>query len=155
MRSHYCTDLDIAQIGEVVEVCGWANSHRDHGGVIFIDLRDRSGLVQLVCDPADSVSAHTVASHVRDEFVLKAKGKVRARGEGLENPRLKTGKIEIVVEEFPNSCRPLKVVVEIIRLYSFVSSEASLFRAERWVVDRLPFAACSASSFCLMLILDN
>ncbi len=99
MRSHYCTDLDIAQIGEVVEVCGWANSHRDHGGVIFIDLRDRSGLVQLVCDPADSVSAHTVASHVRDEFVLKAKGKVRARGEGLENPRLKTGKIEIVVEE--------------------------------------------------------
>ena len=99
MRSHYCTDLDVAQIGEVVEVCGWANSHRDHGGVIFIDLRDRSGLVQLVCDPADSVSAHDVASHVRDEFVLKAKGKVRARGEGLENPRLKTGKIEIVVEE--------------------------------------------------------
>ena len=99
MRSHYCTDLDVAQIGEVVEVCGWANSHRDHGGVIFIDLRDRSGLVQLVCDPNDSVSAHNVASSVRDEFVLKAKGKVRARGEGLENPRLKTGKIEIVVEE--------------------------------------------------------
>lgn len=99
MRSHYCTDLDIAQIGEVVEVCGWANSHRDHGGVIFIDLRDRSGLVQLVCDPADSVSAHEIAAHVRDEFVLRAKGKVRARGEGLENPRLKTGKIEIVVEE--------------------------------------------------------
>jgi len=99
LRSHYCTDLDIAQIGEVVEVCGWANSHRDHGGVIFIDLRDRSGLVQLVCDPADSVSAHGTAAHVRDEFVLKAKGKVRARGEGLENPRLKTGKIEIVVDE--------------------------------------------------------
>ncbi len=99
MRSHYCTDLDVANIGEVVEVCGWANSHRDHGGVIFIDLRDKSGLVQLVCDPADSVKAHDVASHVRDEFVLKAKGKVRARGEALENPRLKTGKIEIVVEE--------------------------------------------------------
>ncbi len=99
MRSHYCTDLDIAQIGQSVEVCGWANSHRDHGGVIFIDLRDRSGLVQLVCDPADSVSAHEIAAHVRDEFVLRAKGTVRARGEGLENPRLKTGKIEIVVEE--------------------------------------------------------
>lgn len=99
MRSHYCTDLDVANIGEIVEVCGWANSNRDHGGVIFIDLRDKSGLVQLVCDPADSVRAHDIAARVRDEFVLKAKGKVRARGEGLENPRLKTGKIEIVVDE--------------------------------------------------------
>ena len=99
MRSHYCTDVDVANIGEIVEVCGWANSNRDHGGVIFIDLRDKSGLVQLVCDPADSVSAHEIAAHVRDEFVLKAKGRVRARGEGLENPRLKTGKIEIVVDE--------------------------------------------------------
>lgn len=99
MRSHYCTDVDVANIGESVEVCGWANSNRDHGGVIFIDLRDKSGLVQLVCDPADSVSAHEIAALVRDEFVLKAKGRVRARGEGLENPRLKTGKIEIVVDE--------------------------------------------------------
>ncbi len=99
MRSHYCTDLDVANIGEIVEVCGWANSNRDHGGVIFIDLRDKSGLVQLVCDPADSITAHDVASRVRDEYVLKAKGRVRARGEGLENPRLKTGKIEIVVDD--------------------------------------------------------
>ena len=99
MRSHYCADLEIANIGEIVEVCGWVNSHRDHGGVIFIDLRDKSGLVQLVCDPADSVESHTIASHVRDEFVLKIKGKVRARGEGLENPRIKTGKIEIVVDQ--------------------------------------------------------
>ncbi|ACZ11689.1 aspartate--tRNA ligase [Sulfurospirillum deleyianum] len=99
MRSHYCTDLDVANIGEIVEVCGWANSHRDHGGVIFIDLRDKSGLVQLVCDPEDSTKAHEIASSIRDEFVLKAKGRVRARGEGLENPRLKTGKIEIVVDE--------------------------------------------------------
>ena len=99
LRSHYCTDLDTANIGDEVVVCGWANSNRDHGGVIFIDLRDKSGLVQLVCDPADSENAHTIAAHVRDEFVLKAKGRVRARGEGLENPRLKTGKIEIVVDE--------------------------------------------------------
>jgi len=99
LRSHYCTDLDVANIGEIVEVCGWANSNRDHGGVIFIDLRDKSGLVQLVCDPADSITAHDVASRVRDEYVLKAKGRVRARGEGLENPRLKTGKIEIVVDD--------------------------------------------------------
>jgi len=99
LRSHYCTDLDVANIGETVEVCGWANSNRDHGGVIFIDLRDKSGLVQLVCDPTDSITAHEIAALVRDEFVLKAKGRVRARGEGLENPRLKTGKIEIVVDE--------------------------------------------------------
>jgi len=99
LRSHYCTDLDVANIGEIVEVCGWANSNRDHGGVIFIDLRDKSGLVQLVCDPSDSIKAHEIAALVRDEFVLKAKGRVRARGEGLENPRLKTGKIEIVVDE--------------------------------------------------------
>ena len=99
LRSHYCADLDVANIGEIVEVCGWVNSNRDHGGVIFIDLRDKSGLVQLVCDPADSVKAHDIAADVRDEFVLKIKGKVRARGEGLENPRLKTGKIEIVVDE--------------------------------------------------------
>jgi len=99
LRSHYCTDLDVTNIGESVEVCGWANSNRDHGGVIFIDLRDKSGLVQLVCDPSDSVTAHDTASSVRDEYVLKAKGKVRARGEGLENPRLKTGQIEIIVDE--------------------------------------------------------
>ncbi|MDD2383006.1 MAG: aspartate--tRNA ligase [Sulfurospirillaceae bacterium] len=99
MRSHYCTDLDTTNIGDSVVVCGWANSNRDHGGVIFIDLRDKSGLVQLVCDPADSENAHTIAAQIRDEFVLKAKGRVRARGEGLENPRLKTGKIEIVVDE--------------------------------------------------------
>jgi aspartyl-tRNA synthetase len=99
LRSHYCTDLDTANIGDNVVVCGWANSNRDHGGVIFIDLRDKSGLVQLVCDPADSENAHTIAAQIRDEFVLKAKGRVRARGEGLENPRLKTGKIEIVVDE--------------------------------------------------------
>lgn len=98
MRSHYNTDLSTKNIGEVVRLCGWANSYRDHGGVIFIDLRDRSGLIQLVCDPKDSVKAHDIASSVRNEFVLIAQGKVRARGEGLTNPKLKTGEIEIVVD---------------------------------------------------------
>lgn len=98
MRSHYNTDLSTKNIGEVVSLCGWANSYRDHGGVIFIDLRDRSGLIQLVCDPKDSVKAHEIASSVRNEFVLIAHGKVRARGEGLTNPKLKTGEIEVVVD---------------------------------------------------------
>ena len=99
MRTHYCTDLDEKSVGEEVTLAGWVNSYRDHGGVIFIDLRDKSGLVQLVCDPADNAEAHRIASHVRDEFVLIAKGKVRLRGEGLENPRLKTGKIEVVIDD--------------------------------------------------------
>jgi aspartyl-tRNA synthetase len=86
-------------VGDEVELVGWVNSHRDHGGVIFIDLRDRSGIVQIVADPADSKKAHKVAEKVKDEYVIKAKGKVRLRGEGLENPKLKTGKIEVVADE--------------------------------------------------------
>ncbi|EAH6025211.1 aspartate--tRNA ligase [Campylobacter upsaliensis] len=99
MRSHYNTDLNKASIGEEVRLCGWVNSYRDHGGVIFIDLRDRSGLIQLVCDPNDSQKAHEIASSVRNEFVLIAHGKVRPRGEGLINAKLKTGEIEVVVSE--------------------------------------------------------
>lgn len=99
MRTHYNTDLSLENIGLEVQLCGWANSYRDHGGVIFIDLRDKTGLIQLVCDPKDSVKAHEIAMKVRSEFVLIAKGKVRARGEGLINPKLKTGAIEVVVSE--------------------------------------------------------
>ena len=99
MRTHYCTDLNETNVGEDVTVVGWANSYRDHGGIIFIDLRDKTGLIQLTCDPEDSAEAHKVADSVRDEYVLIAKGKVRLRGEGLTNPRLKTGAIEIVVNE--------------------------------------------------------
>ncbi|MDD2652620.1 MAG: aspartate--tRNA ligase [Sulfurimonas sp.] len=99
MRTHYCTDLSEADVGKSVVLAGWANSYRDHGGIVFIDLRDKSGLIQLTCDPEDSASSHKTASMVRDEFVLVAKGKVRLRGEGLTNPRLKTGAIEIVVDE--------------------------------------------------------
>lgn len=98
MRSHYCAELGEQNIGEMVSLCGWCNTYRDHGGVVFIDLRDRSGLIQLVFDPADCQEAHKIASEVRDEYVLVAKGIVRKRGDGLENPKLKTGKIEVLVE---------------------------------------------------------
>ena len=113
MRSHYCTDLDAQDIGKSVSLCGWANSYRDHGGVIFIDLRDRSGIIQLVCDPADSKSAHEIASKVRDEYVLRAKGKIRARGEGLVKPKLKTGEIEVIIDELiiENESAPLPFVI--------------------------------------------
>jgi len=99
LRSHYNTDLNASNEGESVTLTGWANSSRDHGGIIFIDLRDKSGLIQLVCDPADNAASHKIANEVRDEFVLIAKGKIRKRGEGLTNPRLATGEIEVVVDE--------------------------------------------------------
>jgi aspartyl-tRNA synthetase len=98
LRTHYCTDLSIKNVGETVSVAGWANSYRDHGGIIFIDVRDKSGLIQLVFDPSDNAAAHKVADGVRDEFVLVATGTIRPRGEGLVNPRLKTGEIELVVD---------------------------------------------------------
>jgi len=98
VRTHYCAQVNEANIGEAVTVAGWVSSRRDHGGLIFIDLRDKDEVVQLVCDPADNAEAHKLAEEVRDQFVLIATGKVRARGEGLENPKLKTGKIEIVVD---------------------------------------------------------
>ncbi len=113
MRSHYCTDLSEANVGQDVVLTGWANSYRDHGGIIFIDLRDKSGLIQLTCDPEDNAEAHKVADSVRDEFVLIAKGTVRHRGEGLVNPRLKTGAIEVIVKELiiENRSAPIPFVI--------------------------------------------
>jgi aspartyl-tRNA synthetase len=109
LRTHYCTDVTESKIGETVTVAGWVNSRRDHGGIIFIDLRDKSGLVQLVADPSDSKDALSIAETVRDEYVLIATGLVRARGEGLENPNLKTGKIEIVLKDLviENRSKPM------------------------------------------------
>lgn len=97
LRTHLCSQLNENNIGTEVILCGWCNAYRDHGGVIFIDLRDKSGLIQLVCDP--NSSAYKNASVIRDEFVLVAKGIVRLRGKGLENPKLPTGKIEIFLNE--------------------------------------------------------
>ena len=113
MRSHYCTDLSEKNIGEKIELAGWANNYRDHGGIIFIDLRDKSGLIQLVCDPADNAEAHKTANEVRDEFVLLVKGTIRARGEGLTNPRLETGAIEVVVDTLiiENRSAPMPFVI--------------------------------------------
>ncbi|RLA76759.1 MAG: aspartate--tRNA ligase [Epsilonproteobacteria bacterium] len=99
MRTHYCAEITEEHIGQEITVSGWVASRRDHGGVIFIDLRDKDQVLQLVCDPADNVEAHKQAEEIRDQFVLIATGKVRARGEGLENPNLKTGKVEIVVDK--------------------------------------------------------
>ncbi|MCU7852689.1 MAG: aspartate--tRNA ligase [Candidatus Thiodiazotropha sp. (ex Monitilora ramsayi)] len=95
MRSHYCGQINSAHIGQEVELCGWVHRRRDHGGVIFIDLRDREGLVQVVYDP-DLPEVFGLAEQVRNEFVLRIKGRVRPRPEGTVNKDLPTGEIEIL-----------------------------------------------------------
>mgnify|MGYP006102128687 FL=1 len=95
MRSHYCGDVNETLEGKIVTVAGWMHRRRDHGGVIFIDLRDREGLVQVVCNPEDAES-FAAAERVRSEYVLQIEGVVRRRPEGSDNEELKSGKIEIV-----------------------------------------------------------
>ena len=97
MRSHYCGQVTHDQLSQTVTLCGWAHRRRDHGGVIFIDLRDREGLVQVVCDPQHPVTFAT-AETIRSEFVLKITGRVRPRPAGTENPNLPTGAIEVIAD---------------------------------------------------------
>ena len=98
MRSHYCGLVTEALLGQTVSLCGWVNRRRDHGGVIFIDLRDREGFVQVVCDP-DRAEMFGIAEGVRNEYCVQAKGLVRARPDGTVNDSLKSGKIEVLCHE--------------------------------------------------------
>ena len=98
MRTSYCGQVSEALLGQTVTLMGWAHRRRDHGGVIFIDLRDREGLVQVVCDP-DRAETFGVAEGVRNEFCLKVVGKVRARPAGTENANLTSGKVEVLCQE--------------------------------------------------------
>ena len=98
MRTHYCGDIRSEHIGQVIEVAGWVHRRRDHGGVIFIDLRDREGLLQIVFDP-DSPEIFAVAEKIRGEYVLKVTGTVRTRPEGTVNPNMPTGEVEVLVSE--------------------------------------------------------
>ncbi len=97
MRTHYCGAVSAADIGNTVTLCGWAHRRRDHGGVIFIDLRDREGMMQVVIDP-DTPAAFKLAEEVRSEFVLKIEGLVRARPAGTENPNMPTGMVEMLTK---------------------------------------------------------
>ena len=98
MRTHMCGVINKEQLGETVALCGWVHRRRDHGGVIFIDLRDREGLVQVVFNP-DSAETFAIAESVRSEYVLRVEGVVRDRLEGSINPNMKTGEIEILVNQ--------------------------------------------------------
>ena len=95
MRSHYCGEFDASHVGEEVEVAGWVHRRRDHGGVIFLDIRDRTGIVQVVFDP-DTEESFATADRVRNEFVLHMRGRVRPRPEGTVNPEMATGEIEVL-----------------------------------------------------------
>jgi len=108
MRSHYCGAVDEALIGQSVTVAGWVHRRRDHGGVIFVDLRDRSGLLQLVFDP-DQPAVFQEAERVRSEYVLCVQGSVRRRPEGTANASLKSGQIEVLARELTvlNRSEPL------------------------------------------------
>lgn len=99
MRSHYCGELSETHIDQEVTLCGWVNRRRDHGGVIFIDLRDREGLIQLVFDPEHFPESFKHAEQVRSEYVLQVKGRVRHRPEGTENWELSTGQVEVLGQE--------------------------------------------------------
>ncbi|HKN09303.1 MAG TPA: aspartate--tRNA ligase [Pseudomonadota bacterium] len=102
MRTHYCGQVGESSIGKVVTVAGWAHRRRDHGGVIFVDLRDREGLLQIVFDP-DTAEVFAMAERVRNEFVLKVTGVVRMRPSGTANPHLKSGQVELL-------CRSLEIL---------------------------------------------
>ena len=97
MRTHFCGEVGERAAGGPVAVCGWLHRRRDHGGVIFLDLRDRSGLLQIVVDP-DTPEAFALADRARSEYVLRVEGRVRFRPEGTENPELATGRVEVLAK---------------------------------------------------------
>ncbi len=99
LRTHTCNEATDALIGQQVTLAGWVSNRRDHGGIIFIDLRDRYGITQIVFDPKDDKTAWEEANTYRSEYVIQIQGKIRARPDGQANPRLNTGKIEVIISQ--------------------------------------------------------
>jgi len=122
VRTHYCGQVGESSVGSIVTVAGWAHRRRDHGGVIFVDLRDREGLLQIVFDP-DAAEVFAMAGRVRNEYVLKVTGLVRMRPHGTANAHLKSGQVELLCQnlEILNRCEPLP-----FQLDEFVSEEVRL-----------------------------
>ncbi|SMM97623.1 Aspartyl-tRNA synthetase @ Aspartyl-tRNA(Asn) synthetase [uncultured Candidatus Thioglobus sp.] len=114
MRTHYCGELNKENIDQTVEICGWTNRRRDHGGVIFLDMRDKRGIVQVVINPDNQDFG--LAETIRNEFVLKISGKVIPREDNLINPKLATGEIEIVADkiEILNASKPIPFQIDAV-----------------------------------------
>ena len=113
-RSHHCGELSLTQVGQTVTLAGWVASRRDHGGVIFIDIRDRYGLTQIVFDSEENAPLHTIADRLRNEYVIAITGTVSVRPEGSDNPHLPTGSIEIRAHtlDLLNEATPLPFSIE-------------------------------------------
>ena len=113
-RTLYCGQVRPEHVGKEVVVCGWVHRRRDHGGLVFVDLRDREGLVQVVFNPGDSPDAHAKADELRVEYVLSVRGTVRKRPKGTENPNLPTGEVEVAVSNLAvlNESKPIPFALE-------------------------------------------
>lgn len=124
MRSHYCDQINRELLDSSITLCGWVHRRRDHGGLIFIDLRDNRGIVQVVCDPENS-KTFEIAGTLRNEYVIKVTGQVRARPEGTVNPELASGEVELITEQLDilNTSAPLPFNVD---EYQEVGEEARL-----------------------------
>ena len=114
VRTHHCGELTAKKEGEVVTLMGWAHKRRDHGGVIFVDLRDRYGMTQIVVEPSSSPEAYKEAEKIRNEYVVFARGKVRRRPQGMVNSKLPTGEIEVYLDhvEILSEAKPLPFPIE-------------------------------------------
>ncbi|HCU26057.1 MAG TPA: aspartate--tRNA ligase, partial [Deltaproteobacteria bacterium] len=99
-RTHHCNQLRRSDVGQEVVLCGWVATRRDHGGVMFVDLRDREGLTQVVFNPEIQEKVHELAKHLRTEYCMGVKGTVVARPDGMANPKLPTGEIEVRISDF-------------------------------------------------------
>ncbi|MBD0270025.1 MAG: aspartate--tRNA ligase, partial [Cyanobacteria bacterium Co-bin8] len=99
MRTHYCGQVQAEHIGKTVTLFGWVDRRRDHGGVVFVDLRDRTGIVQIVSDPERTPDSYTSAEHLRNEYVVRITGRVSQRPPESLNPKLPTGEVEIYADE--------------------------------------------------------
>ncbi|MBI3312517.1 MAG: aspartate--tRNA ligase, partial [Candidatus Omnitrophica bacterium] len=115
-RTHDCGSLGEKEIGRAVTLCGWVHRRRDHGGLIFIDLRDRWGLTQIVFNPSSGGGLHARAKELRSEFCVTVRGAVQRRPAGTENPKLATGLIEVAVQELevlnPSATPPFEIASE-------------------------------------------
>ncbi|HWC29060.1 MAG TPA: OB-fold nucleic acid binding domain-containing protein, partial [Dehalococcoidia bacterium] len=102
LKTHYCGELRATHADQPVTLAGWVHRRRDHGGLIFLDLRDSTGIVQVVVNPQGAPQAHAVASEARNEYVLQVQGSVARRRAGTENAAMPTGEVEVVAEAITN-----------------------------------------------------
>ncbi|MCY7331379.1 MAG: aspartate--tRNA ligase, partial [Pseudanabaena sp. CAN_BIN31] len=123
MRSHYCGHLNTEHLGQTVSLCGWIDRRRDHGGVIFLDLRDRTGILQIVSDPQRTPISYELAGEMRNEYVVKIIGKVSKRPDESLNPKLATGEVEIYAES-------IELLNAVTKPLPFLISDADTIKEE-------------------------